>query len=160
MIFRNKKRIAFFFFLAFLILFLFPFVVVYVQPGLIVNKAGQLIVPNGVFIEKYSGYQVVYVMILQVLYFVTIAIWLYAKGRIAFFISIITAFTNILCLFWMYIVLTFHIDMDPPITIHQAGIGFYLLVIVNVLLFFFSMAYFINCPRMKKESTSLIDDLH
>lgn len=159
MIFRNKKRIAFFFFLAFLILFLFPFVVVYVQPGLIVNKAGQLVVPKNISIEKYSGYQVAYVMILQVLYFVTLVIWLYAKGRIAFFISIITAFTNILCLFWIYIVLTFHIDLDPPITIHLAGIGFYLLVIVNFILFFFSIAYFINSPKRKVESTSLIDDI-
>lgn len=147
------------FFLVFLILFLFPFVIVYVQPGLIVNKAGQLVVPKNITIEKYSGYQVAYVMILQVLYFVTIAIWLYAKGRIVYFISIITAFTNILCLLWMYIVLTFNIDLDPPITIHQAGIGFYLLVIVNFIMFSFSIAYFINCPKRKMVSTSLIDDL-
>jgi hypothetical protein len=159
MIFSYKKRIAFFFVLAILILFLFPFIIVFEQPGLIVNKAGKLVVPNGIIVEKYSGYQVAYVMILQVLYFVTIAIWFYAKGRIAYFLSIITAFTNIICLLWVHIVLTFNIDLDPPITIHQAGIGFYLLVIVNFILFFFSVAYFINSPKRKVLSTSLIDDI-
>lgn len=157
MIFRHKKRIAFFFFIAILVVFLFPFTVVIEQPGLQLNKAGQLVIPN-LIIEKYTGYQIAYVMILQLLYFVTMTIWLYAKGRIAYFISIITAFTNILCLFWMYIVLTFNIDIDPPITLHKAGIGFFLLVIVNFILFFFSIAYFINSPKRKIVSTSLIDD--
>ena len=156
MFFENKKKVTIFFFLAFLLIFLFPFIVVteFDDFQVVTSK-----VTGNKLVEKKTGYEVGFIIILQLLFFVTLIIWLYAKNKIAFFVSVLTSFFNILFLPWMFIVLTFNINIDPPYTEHDAGIGFYLLVILNFALFFVSIWYFIKCPRKKVTSSVLLDDV-
>jgi|688.fasta_scaffold706675_2 hypothetical protein len=157
MFFENKKKVTFFFFVAFLLIFLFPFIVVteFDDFQVVTSK-----VTGNKLVQKKTGYDVGFIIILQLLFFVTLIIWLYAKNKIAFFVSVVTSFFNILFLPWMFIVLTFNINIDPPYTEHDAGIGFYLLVLLNFALFFVSIWYFIKIPTKKKESDLLIDDIN
>lgn len=154
---KHKKSIILSFFIAFLLVFVLPFLVVteFKDSVFSINIPSPSSVDS---VKKYSGYQVGYLMILQMLFFITLSIWLFAKNKLAFFISVVTSFLNILCLPWMFIVLTFNIDIDPPYSTNDAGIGFYLLVILNLALFFFSIWFSIKSPKKIKESNNLIDD--
>jgi len=159
MLFKNKKRVTLFFLLVFSFIFLLPFLIVtqFNDSAFIIGS------PTGSaanLVKNYSGYQVGYILILQVLFFVTLIFWLFAKNKTAFFISVLTSFLNILCLPWIFIVLTFNINIDPPYASHDAGIGFYLLAILNFALFFYSIWLYVKCPKMIKESTTLLDDLN
>jgi hypothetical protein len=154
---ENRYFIIAGFFLTFGLNLILPFKSIY-SSGVSIGLFGG-VTQNPPSTKFFSGFQEPQVIALQAFFFVTLILIALSRKRIVVIFSIITAFLNAVSLPVVYFSLTFHLTFFGPSEDHSAEIGFYLLILINLLLIIYTFLLVRNYPKNEKpkESEELLD---
>ncbi len=103
-------------------------------------------------VHYYNAYQETQVLPLQFFFYLTLFMLYFGRKKIWGTLSVISSTLNALTLFVIHFSLTFHLNFFGPKITMEAGVGFYALCLLCVILFLFSI---VSWFYMKKSATKI-----
>ncbi len=156
----DRKVVSAFFLFFLLVLFLLPFQVESIHSTLYYSPGGQAHRPIPE-VNYHNAYSEVYVVWLHGFYYLTLLFLFFSKRRILLLFALIMSLLNLMAYYVIYHGLLFSFTLFGPKITLEIGIGYYLTLMLSVLLVTYCIYELLKFPKkhVLASHPELIDDL-
>jgi len=105
------------------------------------------------------GFEDVFLFLPQFFLLIPLLLLYYSKKKMGYLLSIIFSLLAFLPIAFIYFVISFNLEIDPPYHDHKAGLGFVFLCVLNFFLIISSIDFYTKAKETKENEDELIDQL-